>query len=397
MPVREGDTVDVQAAMREAIVKLAAKVRARAGEIDELRALPPDLYSELKATGVFHALTPRRYGGSELPLSAVHAMIFDASRANGSLGWMVMVGMTQGPGFGLLPLDTASRLLKGGSPPTIRGTIAPKGIAVPVEGGFRVTGRWPFASGGPDTDLVAGNCLVYRDGKPALDDAGVPDARICVLPASQAKFIDTWHVLGMRGTDSRDVAFEDVFVPTEMTYNIFTTKSNFDTPHTYLPVRLAYALAHAAIALGIAQGALDEIVELAPRKRPAVHPGTTLVHDPIFRHELGENSLRVEAGRAFLERTTDECWKAGAERRHMGAREILTARFMSAFVTELCIEVVDWAFGAAGSESVYDTSSIQRRLRDIQVARQHATVSKHTYQILGATVLGESVAPMELF
>jgi alkylation response protein AidB-like acyl-CoA dehydrogenase len=395
--LREGETVDARAAMREAIGKLAAKARARAREIDELRSLPPDLYAELKATGVFHALTPRSHGGAELPLSAVHDMIFDASRANGSLGWMVMVGMTQGPGFGLLPRDTALRLLRGGTPPTIRGTIAPKGIAVPADGGFRVTGRWPFASGGPETDLVAGNCLVYRDGKPALNEDGVPDARICILPASQATFIDTWHALGMRGTDSRDVAFEDVFVPTEMTYNIFTTRSHFETPHTYLPVRLAYALAHAAIALGIAQGALDEIAELAPRKRPAIHPGATLAHDPVFRHELGENSLRVAAGRAFLERTTEDCWQAGTERRRLSPREILTARSMSAFVTEQCIEVVNWTFAAAGSESLYDTSPIQRRLRDIQVARQHATVSKHTYQTLGATVLGESVSPMELF
>ena len=147
----------------------------------------------------------------------------------------------------------------------------------------------------------------------------------------------------------------------------------------------------------VARQALDEIAELAPRKRPAIHPGSTLALDPVFRHELGENSLRVEAGRAFLERTTEECWKAGAEQRRLSPREILTARSMSAFVTEQCIEVVDWTFAAAGSESVYDTSSIQRRLRDIHVARQHATVSKHTYQILGAIVLGESVAPMELF
>lgn len=385
------------AAAVEALGMVAAKAAARAVEIDAAGAYPADLFDELVASGAFRALLPREHGGLDMPMALINEMTRIAARANGSTGWMMLVGAPQGLGLGLLPEAVGRELLARTPLPFIRGAVAPKGKAVPVEGGYRVSGRWPFASGGPVSDYVGGNCLVYRDGHPHIDADGIPEARICLLPASEAEFLDTWHVLGMRGTDSCDVQFEDVFVPEEMSYNIFTTKNFLDNTAARLPFRVLLSYGHAAIAIGIAEGAIDDISALATAKRPSMNPGATLGEDPVFRHQLGENLLRLGACRAFLDRITDESWAVSEGGGRLSNALILTTRTMSSFVTGECVKIVDWAYTVAGSHSVYDSSSLQRRLRDLHVATQHAAVHTIAYRVLAAERLGEAIPAIEFF
>jgi alkylation response protein AidB-like acyl-CoA dehydrogenase len=381
----------------DAVERISIKACDRAAEIDDARAFPADLFAELVGSGAFRALLPREHGGLDMPMSLMNEMTTIAARANGSMGWMMLVGAPQGLGLGLLPELKGREMLARNPLPMIRGAIAPKGRAEPVDGGYRVSGRWPFASGGPATDFVGGNCLVYRDGEPHIGANGVLEARICIIPADRAKYLDTWHVLGMRGTDSCDVVFEDVFVPEEMSYNIFTTKSFLGNTAARLPFRVLLSFGHAALALGIAQGALDDITALAVGKRPSMQPGATLGEDAVFRHSLGEQMLRLEAGQAFLDKVTADIWGTSERREELSPRQILVARTMSMFITRECVNVVDWAYTIAGSHSVYDSSSLQRRLRDIHVATQHAAVHTNAYRVLAAAALGDDIPPMELF
>jgi alkylation response protein AidB-like acyl-CoA dehydrogenase len=376
---------------------VAAKAAQRAEEIDRERKFPADLFDELEATGVFRILTPKEYGGLAMTLRELNELVLEGARANGSLGWLMMVGTAQSIGNGLFPEATVRRLAKEFPDIRIRGVIAPKGTAVEVDGGYRVNGQWPFASGGPAPNFVAGNCLVLEDGKPKIGPSGDPEMLLAMVPAASAQFIDNWYVLGMRGTDSCDVAIRDVFVPREMTYNLHTIACCYDIPAAYLPLRVTLAFPHCAVALGIAQGALDELVALAKTKRASMNPKLTLGEDVVFRHELGRHTLRYEGAKAMLHQVADECWQAGAVKRELTPQEILRARLMANFITDECVKVVDWAFTVVGSSSVYDHSSLQRRLRDIHIATQHASCHTDAYRTLGAAMLGVTLTPRDLF
>jgi alkylation response protein AidB-like acyl-CoA dehydrogenase len=385
------------AAVLEAVKRVAAKTVPRAAEIDEARAFPRDLFNELADTGVFWATAPRDHDGLEMPIDVMNEIVFACARANGSLGWLMMVGSSQGTGHGLSSKQ-AMEEMKAVSPyPRNRGLIALKGVAVPVEGGYMVSGRWPFATGGPDPHFVTGNCIVLRDGKPSISAEGVPEAIMALLPASEAIFHDNWYVLGMRGTDSCDVEFRDAFVPEHRAFNFFTVKNKFDVLPARMPTRIVLSFGHTAMACGIAQGAIDDLLELAKTKRSSMNPTRKMSDEPVFRHMLGEHTLRLEACKGMLNGYTAQAWALAGERREFTPQQILIGRTMSAYVTAECVKIVDWAYTAAGSSSVYDTSSLQRRFRDIHVATQHASCHTEGYGVLGGILLGEQVSPMELF
>ena len=217
------------------------------------------------------------------------------------------------------------------------------------------------------------------------------------MDASDVEFIDTWHVVGLKGTDSCDVAAHDVFVPARRTMNVFNPAPCFDTPPCRLPIRVALAPGHAAVAIGIAQGALDDVAAVAATKRAAMNPTARLAEDPVFQHALGEHTMRLEGARALLERQTAVAWDAGAAGRPLTPIEILEIRSTAGYVTAECVKVVDGAYTLAGSASVYETSSLQRRLRDIHVVTQHVAANWEGYRILGALAAGEDVPPMALF
>jgi alkylation response protein AidB-like acyl-CoA dehydrogenase len=385
------------AAVLDGVRRVAEQAKARAGEIDAARRFPQDLYDQIVETGVFYATAQRDYGGLDMPLELINEAILIASRANGSMGWLMMVGTAHGAGIGTFPKDLADELHATMPRARRRGLIAPKGIAIPAEGGYVISGQWPFASGGPDTQIVSANCIVLRDGKPSFGEGGVPEAIMAILPAKEAELLDNWHVLGMRGTDSCDVVLRDVFVPAARTINVFTAQSFFDRPIARIPLRVALSMGHTAVAVGIAQGALDDVVELAQTKRASMNPAQRLCDEPLFRHGLGENRLRLASSQALLDDVTAKAWAAAADGRKLSEAEILTGRAMSAFATAECVKIVDWAYTAGGSASVYDTSSLQRRFRDIHVCTQHAATFPQTYATLAAVMLGETVSPMELF
>jgi alkylation response protein AidB-like acyl-CoA dehydrogenase len=380
----------------EGVRRVAARAALRSQEFDDLGSIPPDLYEELELTGAFQSLTPRAYGGLELSLSHVNEILIEGARANGSLGWVMMIHVQQSLGIGTFPKETVLGVLRQHPRVRIRGVAAPKGTATPVEGGYIISGQWPFASGGPSPDFVGANCVVMEKGAPRLGAHDIPELRIAWIPAGQVEFLDTWHVIGMRGTDSRDFRVRDVFVPEEMTSDLFNIQNWFETPAARLPLRVALSPGHAAVAVGIAQGALEEIAELAKTKRAAMNPKARLADDPLFRHSLGECSLRLSASRALLDHVTADVEQVAASGRKLTPHEIMMGRGMTAYITSECVAVVDAAYNLAGSASVYNSCPLERRLRDIHVASQHISTFKELYRSLGATVLGEELSQFDL-
>jgi alkylation response protein AidB-like acyl-CoA dehydrogenase len=193
------------------------------------------------------------------------------------------------------------------------------------------------------------------------------------------------------------VRAKEIFVPKSMTFSLLEPSTCFDTPVARLPLRVALAFPHCALALGIAQGAMDDLSTLSVTKRASMNPTATLSSDPVFRFELGRQTMRLAAAKALMEQRARECWQAGEEHRTLTPQEILTTRLMAHHITEECVKIVDWAYTTAGSSSIYDSSSLQVRFRDIHVATQHASCHTDPYRLLGALALGEQLTPQELF
>ena len=395
--VQERQLSEAGAAVVDGVRKVAAKAKERAAEIDKTRSFPPELFDEMEATGAFRVMTPREYGGLGLGIDVMIAAVHEAARGNGSLGWLAMVGTSQSVGNGLYEEATVRKIVTEFPDVRIRGVIAPKGQAVEVEGGYRISGQWPFASGGPNPNFVGGNCILMENGKPKLNAHGEVELVMALTPAENAEFLDNWHVLGMRGTDSCDVVLRDVFVPKAMTFNLHDLKCIYDMPAAELPLRVVLSFPHCSVATGLAEGALDDLIALAKTKRASMNPNILLGEDTVFRHELGKAVVRVEGAKAMTRQIAADCWQAGVDGRDLTPREVLVARLAANFITSECTQVVDWAYTVAGSSSVYDGSSLQRRLRDVHIATQHASCHTDPYRNLGAVMMGVELAPRDLF
>jgi alkylation response protein AidB-like acyl-CoA dehydrogenase len=164
-----------------------------------------------------------------------------------------------------------------------------------------------------------------------------------------------------------------------------------------VPLRVFFATGHASFAIGVAEGALEEIAEVARTKHAAMNPTLRLADDPVFRHLLGENTMRLASARALLDSATKTAWEAGASSREMSPAEVLVGRTMAGYVTAECVKIVDAAYTLAGSVSLYDSSPLQRRLRDIHVATQHVAATGEGYRTLGALLVGDELTPIDLF
>jgi hypothetical protein len=176
----------------EAVTALAPVLGARADEIERGRRLPPDLVEELTAAGCFLMLVPHSHGGAELDLPADMRVIEELARADGSVGWTAMIGHSAPVLLGKLPRQAFDAIYADGPDVILGGTLNPTGGATPVDGGFRVTGQWSFASGCQHSHWFIAHCMV--------DDGRQPPMRMMVLPAADVEIKDTWSVSGLCGT-----------------------------------------------------------------------------------------------------------------------------------------------------------------------------------------------------
>jgi alkylation response protein AidB-like acyl-CoA dehydrogenase len=383
-------------AVLDSVRKLAPEIAQRSAEIEQNKNVPADLNKRLADAGAFRMMVPQVFGGEELSLPEAMAVIEQVARADGSAGWTVMIGADFAPVLGRFSRQVLENEIYADGPNTMaRGAFAPKGVAVPTDGGYIVKGRWPLASGSYEHQWILACCIVTEGGQPRITGQGIPEMKLVMLPAAEATFLDTWDSVGLRGTNSNDFVIEDRFVPDAHTADFFGPAS-VDAPLYRLPIRIALGPTHVAVVLGIAQGALDDLRVLAKTKRPAFKPGLRLAQDPVFQFRLGQLDLRLGAVRALAERETQLTWARAVAGEPVEQLESVRQRAMVAHAHTACVEIVNEVFSLAGSNALYNSSPLQRRLRDVRSAAQHAAASADIYQILGALLVEEDVPPAAL-
>jgi alkylation response protein AidB-like acyl-CoA dehydrogenase len=390
----QGQTRLSATSWREAIAGLLPTIRSARDEAEARRCLPPDLVRALADADLFWMFTPRSMGGGELDPITRMDILEALARVDGSVAWCVEIGSgTAWMLSGWLPDGVARELLCREPRPIVAGSVAnPVGRALQVDGGYRVTGRWAWGSGCTHSSLLIGGCMVMDGDRPALHPDGSLVLRSVVMPTSDAHIIDTWTSTGLRGSGSHDYAVEDIFVPKERSFWLPS-----DAPTQTGPLftfRGIFLCAAAAIAIGIAHGAIDALVELASRKVPS--RSTALLRErPTVQAQIARAVARVESARALAWESTAAVWEAVLGQVEVSITQRAMYRLAITNAVSSAVEAVDLVYAAGGGTSVFASSTLDRAFRDIHTLAQHATLGHLTLEPAGRMLLGmEPEAPL---
>jgi alkylation response protein AidB-like acyl-CoA dehydrogenase len=370
--------------------QLAPRVAARSDEIEAARRLPADLAQEMAQGGLFRMFIPEAYGGLELHPALFLEIIELIARADGSAGWCLMIGSAAGSIAAWLPEPVARTLFEPREAIT-GGVAAPMGQAERVEGGFRVTGRWAWASGSQHCQWLIGGAVVMQQGEPSLSPTGAPQTRLLVMPARDIVLHDTWHTSGLCGTGSCDMEVKELFVPTDYSFSFSTERPRLARPLYGFPSSALLGMGLPAVTLGIARRAVDELSALAHQKvlMPSRKP---LAMRAAVRAAIAEAEAHLRAARALLFETVNSAFTA-ATQGEVSLRTRAELRLAFTHAVRTSARVVDLMYEAAGGTAVYRSSPLQRCFRDVHTATQHAMVMPTTLETIGSVLLGLETDP----
>ena len=369
------------------IHELLPRIRERRQEIEDARRLPKDLVADLAATGVFKRGIPAALGGDEASATDLMRAFETISAADGSVGWCAMIGSGGGLFAGMMTEEGYKEVFADPSQPTAGAVPPTQGVAIPVDGGFKVNGKWRFASGITHVDWVMAGCVILYDGAPRMTDMGIPEVTWAWMPVTEIEIHDTWYVNGMRGTGSNDFSATDVFVPAHRTLHLFDPTNHRPEPIVRMPGVAAFATQVGSVGLGIARGALDELVELAGGKMPTMSM-SSLASKPTTQVEVAQLEAQLNSARSFLYDTAEDIWETLLAGQEFTPRQNALARIAAVEAARTAAAVTHRVSTVAGGSSMYLSSPIQRHARDADAVTHHFVVSPAVMEDAGRVLLG---------
>lgn len=367
----------------------APLLEAAAEGIERERRLTPKVVEALNAAGLFRLLLPRSLDGAELAPAEFVRVIYELGRADASTGWVVC--QTSGCSLVAAYLEPATAREVFGSPGSVLSWGPPaEGRADEVDGGWRISGRWPFASGMHHASWLGASCPVYdAAGAPRLLADGTPAVLTMIFPAAEATVVDVWRVLGLRGTGSDAYAVSDLFVPRRLGILRDDPAARRAPGLLYrFSCQQVFEIGFAGLGLGIARGALDAFVDLARSKTPRGF-NRTARESPVVQAQVARAEGRLAAAEAYLLASVEGVWQGiepSAETLTMAQR--MGLRLAASHALQEAREVVDVLFQASGSTEVFDTSPICRRFRDMHAVSQQLQARQDHFEKVGQFLLG---------
>jgi indole-3-acetate monooxygenase len=374
------------------IRELEPQIADRSAEMDSTGRIPVDLVESLKTIGVFRMFVPRSHGGFELDFIDGMKVIQALSRIDGSIGWTVMISI----GIGIFATsqhpDIYDKMYADGPDLIFAGSIKAKGNAEATANGWRLAGRWGFATACQHADWMYGGFVMCKDGVSLLRPDGQTVSRFCFLPAKDWQIHDNWHVAGLKATGSHDIEIKNGLATEKQLFDLFDPEFRKPGPLYYDSFPLILLLIPATF-VGIAEGTVDEVVRVANSGRQQSMVATPMRESEWFQAQLGRIEANLNAARDHLQVRAAEHW-SHALKGKMKMEPFLTQTTQtSAWLGTTCVRIANECFALAGSAAVYETSPLQRRLRDLLVAAQHGCSQKRQYVASGKLLLDRSGAP----
>ncbi|MGI9605831.1 MAG: acyl-CoA dehydrogenase family protein [Acidimicrobiales bacterium] len=370
----------------------AVVANAHALDHEHARRLSSEVMSALHQSGVLRGWIAAEYGGAALGVSDVLDQIATLSRADGATGWCVMIANTTALTSHHLPADWAAKIYADPSACT-GGFAQPVARARVVPGGLEVTGRWSWGSGTDHCTWVGGGALVVdEDGQRSAAPDGAVAPFVFFEPA-QVELHDDWHVSGLKGTASGDYSVAAAFVPDGRWADFMNGMPAIDTPLARFPPLGALAAGVAAVIVGLAERAIDELVDLADR-RPAGSSRTLAERAPV-QASLASARIAVDQARVHLTHSCDEVWAVAEQGVTTDAARV-QLRLAATGAAQRALAAVDLCYHAAGGAAIHDSNPLQRVFRDAHVAISHGMVAERTLEPTGRFLFGLPTSTAQL-
>lgn len=375
--------------------RLRPMIEAAAPQIEAGRQVTPDVMAALHEAKLFRMLLPKSYGGLELDIPSFARVVEEIAKADASTAWCV--GQGCGCSFAAAFFEPATAHAIFDKPDAVLawGPSNKNATAVRVDGGYRVTGQWVFASGGRYADWLGAHCTLSNpDGSPVLGATGQPVERSVLFPKSAAKVTDVWDVMGLRGTGSDNYEVQDLFVPDAhgFTRDLIPERREDGLLYRFSFLNI-YGAAFAGVALGVARSMLDDFYTLAQKKTPN-QGAASLANSSAIQREAGQNEAKWQSGRAYLYGAWQEAWDEVAARNgECTPEQKVSLRMVSTWAIQSAKEAAEWAYQSAGSTAIFADKPFERRFRDIHCATQQGQSFLTNYEPAGRMLMGLGAAP----
>ena len=364
---------------------LAPQIAERSEEIEALRRLPADLVAELRTAGLFRMGRSREKGGPQMTLPQHLAVIELLAYADPSVGWCVKIGTDSGLIAEFLPPAASQRLLPHPDMITAGQFTTSHGKLEPVEGGYLLSGRFPFGSGITHADVVMSGGVIIEGGEPAVGDNGLPDGRLAFCRSDELVIEDTWRTHGLRGSGSTHYSAEKVFVPEDQVIRI--EEAMFAERDPLYSSGFNWVTTMAAVPLGTARRALDEARPRVLARRGGVPP-RAMADTVQAREAIARAETAWGAAEAFLYRAAEEFWaelEAGTPRVETKGR--LALANVNCF--RMAADVTRQMFDLMGANVIFEGSLLERLARDALTLNQHMIIAQPAVETYGAMMLGK--------
>ena len=357
----------------ERVRALLPALRERAPRAEQLRCLPDETFADFQQAGLFRALQPKRYGGYELDPDIFYQAVIEVGTVCGSSAWILGVIGVHNWHLAIFPPQAQEDVWGKNPSAQLSTSLAPTGTVERIDSGYRLSGRWSFSSGCDFCHwAVLGGIL------PPAETGQPPDARVFLVPRSDYKILDNWHVIGLCATGSKDLIVNEALVPE---YRTHTYQDAFhlrhpgaevnDAPLYRLPFGLIFPYGITAPAIGAALGALDAFREQTCR-RINVRDQSRVIEDSFVQYRLAEAAAEIGAARDRMLGNFAEMMRLVRAGEEIPLTARARYRWDSGKAIDWCVKAVDRLFEASGGRGIFLDNPIQRAWRDVHAMRAHA-------------------------
>jgi indole-3-acetate monooxygenase len=366
------------AAVKDAVNGILGLVRERSGEIERERRLSEDVVLALQRTGVNRLALPTALGGLQARTSDVMDIVERIAAVDGSTGWCAVIGAGSNLFAGYMR-EAAAREVFADPDQGSATMFAPFGSVIENKGRRLLSGRWPFTSNCLHSSWIGLGARIRRGEH--VD----PIARVVFVRAADTTIEDTWDVAGLRGTGSHHVSAREIAVDLDRSCT-FSDRAWPEGTLWRLPLYTVLASMLVSVPLGVARGALDEIVRLIREGRTARRG--QLADDPIAMADFAAAEARLRGARAAVREAVDEAYALAEKSEAVDRRLQARIHLANIHAIDVAVEVASVAHQLGGGAAVYEGNVLLRALNDVQAARQHLLFSHKHLSELGKVFAG---------
>lgn len=376
----DGQSPVTAATMIDRFERIRPLLAEQSGRLDADRRLSDEAFRALSEAGFFRLLLPAQLGGCGLSPLDFMTVVEHAAAFDGTIGWLVGNGGGMSRAGGYLTLEAARAVFVSPSA-FIASSTGAIGKAVPEKGGYRITGRWPFASGAPHATTFAPLCEIC-DGSGRIV--------LAFLPRGAVNLIDNWHVSGMRGSGSWDFEADNVFLPAEFVCDLQPNPTQAGIVYR-LPGVSAFVWTVATVPLGIAKGAIDALISVSAGHR-RLGVSVPVAERELVQAQIGRCLASCRAAGAYLRSAmSDLCASVESEGTDLVAARI-NYRLACSHAAEVAVGAVLRVNDMIGARSLAESQPFERRERDVRAAAKHIAMSAEQFVIGGRHALGGDIS-----